>query len=296
MGFFYICEINLIMNKQVIYAILTILLIPIGIFLIFINMTVGTPPPKHVPVKIVTDNVVYQQIAEAVTSDSGQVRLVSSDLKTHEDQKAFKHAEIIIADNHRDQLLVQRSKLKSHAKLLVASDVVSDQNGSNYWLSPEITTKTISKLSDLLSDFDPQNRDFYIHNSQNLLSHNRLLIEDINNLKSKSNVQFIATNNAQQIFMSQLNYKRKWLNIETATDNDFKKIEEDIRNKKINFILTAPQDQSDNDKRLIKLATDLKLPVVTFNQVLPSNQNILDWQFGLVEQLKKALEVTESDK
>ncbi len=284
------------MNRQAIYAILTILLIPLGLLWVFVYMTTDTPAPKHVPVKIVTDNVAYQQIAASVAGKSGQVTLVSANLPTKNQRQAFKSAEIILTDSHQDQLLTQRNKQQLHSKILVASDVVNDQGAGNYWLSPEIMLRTINRLSDLLSDFDPQNRDVYMHNSQKLLDNHQALSNGINNLKSKNNVQYIATNNAQQIFMLQLNYRRVLPDVETADDKAFDQISQDFKAKKIKFILTVPQDQSQNDQRLVKLAKDAKIPVITFNQVLPHDENILAWQFNFVTQINNAIQTIESGK
>ncbi|MBU7450744.1 metal ABC transporter solute-binding protein, Zn/Mn family [Leuconostoc citreum] len=284
------------MNRQAIYAILTILLIPLGLLWVFVYMTTDTPAPKHVPVKIVTDNVAYQQIAASVAGKGGQVTLVSANLPTKNQRQAFKSAEIILTDSHQDQLLTQRNKQQLHSKILVASDVVNDQGAGNYWLSPEIMLRTINRLSDLLSDFDPQNRDVYMHNSQKLLDNHQALSNGINTLKSKNNVQYIATNSAQQIFMSQLNYRRVLPNVETADDKAFDQISQDFKAKKIKFILTAPQDQSQNDQRLVKLAKDAKIPVITFNQVLPHDENILAWQFNFVTQINNAIQTIESGK
>ena len=103
------------MNKQNIYAILTILLIPVGLFLISIKMTVETKQPQHTPVQIVTDNVAYQQIAQAVSEKSSHVSLVSGKLASERDMRLFKHAEVVIVDSHQNQLLTQRRNLKRHS-------------------------------------------------------------------------------------------------------------------------------------------------------------------------------------
>ncbi|CAM3093974.1 metal ABC transporter solute-binding protein, Zn/Mn family [Leuconostoc rapi] len=284
------------MNKQSIYAILTILLIPVGLFLISIKMTVETKQPQHTPVQIVTDNVAYQQIAQAVSEKSSHVSLVSGKLASERDMRLFKHAEVVIVDSHQNQLLTQRRNLKRHSKVLVASDVVKDQGQTNYWLSPEITLKTITRLSDLLSDFDPRNRDMYIKNSQKLTATTQNLSQGISDLKSQKNVQYVATNNAQQVFMDQLNYATAVPNLESVSDDKFKKTISEIQNKQVAFVLTASQDQSTRDQELVKQAKSAKVPVITVNQVLPADQKIWDWQLVLVKQLQAVFNSEESGK
>lgn len=284
------------MNKQNIYAILTILLIPVGLFLISIKMTVETKQPQHTPVQIVTDNVAYQQIAQAVSDKSSHVSLLSGKLTSEREKTLFKHAEVVIVDDHQNQLLTQRRNLKLNSKVLVASDVVKDQSQSNYWLSPEITLKTISRLSDLLSDFDPRNRDMYIKNSQKLTAETQELTQGISDLKAQKNVRYVATNNAQQVFMDQLNYTTAVANLEASSDDKFKKTISEIQNKQVRFVLTASQDQSTRDQFLVKQAKDAKIPVITVNQVLPSDQKIWHWQLVLVRQLQAVFKSEESGK
>lgn len=284
------------MNKQNIYAILTILLIPVGLFLISIKMTVETKQPQHTPVQIVTDNVAYQQIAQAVSDKSSHVSLLSGKLTSEREKTLFKHAEVVIVDDHQNQLLTQRRNLKLNSKVLVASDVVKDQSQSNYWLSPEITLKTISRLSDLLSDFDPRNRDMYIKNSQKLTAETQELTQGISDLKAQKNVRYVATNNAQQVFMDQLNYTTAVANLEASSDDKFKKTISEIQNKQVRFVLTASQDQSTRDQYLVKQAKDAKIPVITVNQVLPSDQKIWHWQLVLVRQLQAVFKSEESGK
>ncbi|AEJ30941.1 MULTISPECIES: metal ABC transporter solute-binding protein, Zn/Mn family [Leuconostoc] len=284
------------MNKQNIYAILTILLIPVGLFLISIKMTVETKQPQHTPVQIVTDNVAYQQIAQAVSDKSSHVSLLSGKLTSEREKTLFKHAEVVIVDDHQNQLLTQRRNLKLNSKVLVASDVVKDQSQSNYWLSPEITLKTISRLSDLLSDFDPRNRDMYIKNSQKLAAETQELTQGISDLKAQKNVRYVATNNAQQVFMDQLNYTTAVTNLEASSDDKFKKTISEIQNKQVRFVLTASQDQSTRDQYLVKQAKDAKIPVITVNQVLPSDQKIWHWQLVLVRQLQAVFKSEESGK
>ncbi|WP_294973793.1 zinc ABC transporter substrate-binding protein [uncultured Leuconostoc sp.] len=284
------------MKKQVFYAILTISLIPIGIFLIGMKMTVTSRPSDHVPVQIVTDNVAYQQIAQAVVTKNGHVSLFSGNLTQNNEKTIFKNAEVLVTDSHQSQLLTQRRNLKLHSKLLVASDVVKNQTYANYWLSPEIILKTISRLSDLLSDLDPGNRNNYISNSQKLTDQNQALSDGIQALKQEKNVHYIATNNAQQVFMTQLNYTSDIAHIESISNEEFDEIAERIGDKKIRFVLTASQDQSDRDRHLVTLAKNANIPVITFNQVLPSNQKVWQWQLTLVEQLQAVFKPVESGK
>jgi len=284
------------MNKQSLYAILTISLIPIGLFLIGIKMTVETKTPQHTPVQIVTDNVAYQQLAQAIAGKSGHVSLLSGGLTYANEKAIFKKAEVVITDSHQNQLLTQRRKMKLHSKILIASDVIKNQNYVNYWLSPDITVTTITRLSDLLSDLDPSNRNEYINNSQNLLAQTKSLSESIRTLKAKKDVHYIATNNAQQLFMSQLGYKSDISDVESASEIDFKTLEKRFQDKKISFVLTASQDQSQKDQHVVALARAAKIPIITCNQVLPSDQKIWQWQLTFVNQLRYALEPVESDK
>jgi len=279
------------MNKQTLYAILTIALVPIGILLIFMRMTVEMPQPAHTPVKIVTDNTAYQQIAESLTYKNGHVVVVNGALMTTTDKQNFKAAEVVITDSHQSQLLTQRRKMKLHSKLLIASDVLDNQNYTNYWLSPDVILQTITRLTNLLSDMDPQYRNSYVKNSEKMSQETQLLADKIEVLKTKKNVNYVATNQAQQVFMSQLGYKSVVPNLESLSDDDFNHLEKELKSGKIQFILRASQDQTEHDRRLVKLADNAKIPVITFNQVLPHDQKVWQWQMELVKQLENAVTI-----
>ena len=273
------------MSKQAFYAILTLLLIPLGICLIILKMTVPSSGPKHSPVQIVTDRIAYQQLAKAIVADDGRVTVLDGKLTTSQQQKQFKGAEVVLTDNHASPLLTQRQKLHLRSKILVASDSFQGPDANNYWLSPQVILQTISRLSDLLSDLDPQNRDFYIRQSQQLLAQTQPLADGIARLQAEKNVQYLATNHAQQVFMTQLGYQPVQQDLASATTADFDTL-----------VLTASQDQSEQDQRVMQLATQYQVPIITFNQVLPAGEKVWDWQLNFVNQLQAALKPVEGGK
>nr|MWN21545.1 zinc ABC transporter solute-binding protein [Leuconostoc lactis] len=69
---------------------------------------------------------------------------------------------------------------------VMLSDSFQGPDANNYWLSPQVILQTISRLSDLLSDLDPQNRDFYIRQSQQLLAQTQPLADGIARLQAES--------------------------------------------------------------------------------------------------------------
>ncbi|MCT8389369.1 3-phosphoglycerate kinase [Leuconostoc holzapfelii] len=282
-------------NKQALYAILTLLLIPIGLCLIIVKLTVPLPTPKHAPVKIVTDYVAYQQIAQDIVGSDGHVQLLSGQLPTRQQRQQFKQAEVVLTDSHDSSLLTQRQKFQLRSKVLIASDGVKPQSATHYWLSPQVTLQSVTRLSDLLSDFDPQNRDFYIKQSQALLDKMKPLADGIAHLQAEKNVQYLATNHAQDLFMTQLGYQTAQADIESATDANFDALAQKMQDHTIRFILNASQDASPNDQRLLQLANDHHIPIITFNQILPTDQKVWDWQLSFVTQLQAALKPTEGE-
>ncbi|QEA46920.1 3-phosphoglycerate kinase [Leuconostoc lactis] len=284
------------MNKQAFYAILTFLLIPLGICLIILKMTVPSSGPKHSPVQIATDRIAYQQLAKAIVADDGRVTVLDGKLATPQQLKQFKGTEVVLTDNHASPLLTQRQKLHLRSKILVASDSFQGPDANNYWLSPQVILQTISRLSDLLSDLDPQNRDFYIRQSQQLLAQTQPLADGIARLQAEKNVQYLATNHAQQVFMTQLGYQPVQQDLASATAADFDTLAKKMQDHTIRFVLTASQDQSDHDQRVMQLATQYQVPIITFNQVLPAGEKVWDWQLNFVNQLQAALKPVEGGK
>lgn len=137
---------------------------------------------------------------------------------------------------------------------MIASDVLDNQNYTNYWLSPDVILQTITRLTNLLSDMDPQYRNSYVKNSEKMSQETQLLADKIEVLKTKKNVNYVATNQAQQVFMSQLGYKSVVPNLESLSDDDFNHLEKELKSGKIQFILRASQDQTEHDRRLVKFS------------------------------------------
>ena len=264
------------MNKQVIYAILTILLIPIGIFLVFVNMAGETSVPDSKPVVIATDNIAYQQIAAAIAGKHGKTELISN--VTDQAQKTkFKKSELIITDTHESQLLTRAKQWGVSARLVIASDYITDgKNYRNVYLSPQTTLNMVTKITDQLSDMDPRNRNSYVANKQSLL-------------KKSKNVTYLATNQSQELMMTQLGYQSASNDVDKLDDDAMTTLEKKISDKKIDFVLTATQDQTNHDKQLIAAAKKDNIPVVTFNQVLPQDTYIWSWQLSQLRLIQKAL-------
>lgn len=277
------------MNKQVIYAILTILLIPIGIFLVFANMAGETSVPDSKPVVITTDNIAYQQIAKAIAGKHGKTELISNVTDTAQKAK-FKKSELIITDTHESQLLTRAKQWRLSARLVIASDYITDgKSYRNIYLSPQTTLNMATKITDQLSDMDPRNRNSYVANKQNLLTKTAKLATIFQNLKKNKNVTYLATNQSQELMMTQLGYQSASNDVDKLDDAATRSLEKKMSDKKIDFVLTATQDQTSHDKRLITAAKKDNIPVVTFNQVLPQDTYIWSWQLSQLRLIQKAL-------
>ncbi|MGQ2285249.1 metal ABC transporter solute-binding protein, Zn/Mn family [Leuconostoc pseudomesenteroides] len=277
------------MNKQVIYAILTILLIPIGIFLVFVNMAGETSVPDSKPVVIATDNIAYQQIAAAIAGKHGKTELISN--VTDQAQKTkFKKSELIITDTHESQLLTRAKQWGVSARLVIASDYITDgKNYRNVYLSPQTTLNMVTKITDQLSDMDPRNRNSYVVNKQSLLKKTAKLTSVFQNLKKSKNVTYLATNQSQELMMTQLGYQSASNDVDKLDDDAMTALEKKMSDQKIDFVLTATQDQTNHDKQLIAAAKKDNVPVVTFNQVLPQDAYIWSWQLSQLRLIQKAL-------
>ncbi|KAI3473614.1 hypothetical protein Pfo_031538 [Paulownia fortunei] len=86
-----------------------------------------TSVPDSKPVVIATDNIAYQQIAAAIAGKHGKTELISN--VTDQAQKIkFKKSELIITDTHESQLLTRAKQWGVSARLVIASDYITDVN------------------------------------------------------------------------------------------------------------------------------------------------------------------------
>ncbi|WP_010008670.1 metal ABC transporter solute-binding protein, Zn/Mn family [Leuconostoc fallax] len=160
------------MHKQVLYAILTILLVFIGAMLVFIRLVGDTASPVNQKIRIVTTITAYQQAAQQIVGDTGKVTLLPTDVQEWgaKDKEQLKKADIILVDHQDDQdtLIAQYRNWQLQSKIIAANQIITDNDFDNLWVSP-LTTKALSdKLTTTLSDIDPRNRDTYVSNDNQL--------------------------------------------------------------------------------------------------------------------------------
>ena len=96
--------------------------------------------------------------------------------------------------------------------------------------------------------------------------------------------------------MTQLGFQSVQQDLASATAADFDTLAKKMQDHTIRFVLTASQDQSDHDQRVMQLATQYQVPIITFNQVLPAGEKVWDWQLNFVNQLQAALKPVEGGK
>lgn len=271
------------MHKQVLYAILTILLVFIGAMLVFIRLVGDTASPVNQKIRIVTTITAYQQAAQQIVGDTGKVTLLPTDVQEWgaKDKEQLKKADIILVDHQDDQdtLIAQYRNWQLQSKIIAANQIVTDNDFDNLWVSP-LTTKALSdKLTTTLSDIDPRNRDTYVSNDNQLNTKLSVLNTQLATLAKKNkNLNYISIGDDWDILFSQLNAQRVLKKVSHQPSSTLLDEAKDyIDDDKVDFVV-IPNQQNNTTKQLVKLANSHKIPIITINYPKNQNEDILNWQ------------------
>lgn len=271
------------MHKQVLYAILTILLVFIGAMLVFIRLVGDTASPVNQKIRIVTTITAYQQAAQQIVGDTGKVTLLPTDVQEWgaKDKEQLKKADIILVDHQDDQdaLIAQYRNWQLQSKIIAANQIVTDNDFDNLWVSP-LTTKALSdKLTTTLSDIDPRNRDTYVSNDNQLNTKLSVLNTQLATLAKKNkNLNYISLSDDWDILFSQLNAQRVLKKVSHQSSSILLDEAKDyIDDDKVDFVV-MPNQQNNTTKQLVKLANSHKIPIITINYPKNQNEDILNWQ------------------
>lgn len=271
------------MHKQVLYAILTILLVFIGAMLVFIRLVGDTASPVNQKIRIVTTITAYQQAAQQIVGDTGKVTLLSTDVQEWgaKDKEQLKKADIILVDHQDDQdtLIAQYRNWQLQSKIIAANQIITDNDFDNLWVSP-LTTKALSdKLTTTLSDIDPRNRDTYVSNDNQLNTKLSVLNTQLATLAKKNkNLNYISLSDDWDILFSQLNAQRVLKKVSHQSSSTLLDEAKDyIDDDKVDFVV-MPNQQNNTTKQLVKLANSHKIPIITINYPKNQNEDILNWQ------------------
>lgn len=271
------------MHKQVLYAILTILLVFIGAMLVFIRLVGDTASPVNQKIRIVTTITAYQQAAQQIVGDTGKVTLLPTDVQEWgaKDKEQLKKADIILVDHQDDQdtLIAQYRNWQLHSKIIAANQIITDNDFDNLWVSP-LTTKALSdKLTTTLSDIDPRNRDTYVSNDNQLNTKLSVLNTQLATLAKKNkNLNYISLSDDWDILFSQLNAQRVLKKVSHQSSSILLDEAKDyIDDDKVDFVV-MPNQQNNTTKQLVKLANSHKIPIITINYPKNQNEDILNWQ------------------
>lgn len=271
------------MHKQVLYAILTILLVFIGAMLVFIRLVGDTASPVNQKIRIVTTITAYQQAAQQIVGDTGKVTLLPTDVQKWgaKDKEQLKKADIILVDHQDDQdtLIAQYRNWQLQSKIIAANQIITDNDFDNLWVSP-LTTKALSdKLTTTLSDIDPRNRDTYVSNDNQLNTKLSVLNTQLATLAKKNkNLNYISIGDDWDILFSQLNAQRVLKKVSHQSSSTLLDEAKDyIDDDKVDFVV-MPNQQNNTTKQLVKLANSHKIPIITINYPKNQNEDILNWQ------------------
>lgn len=271
------------MHKQVLYAILTILLVFIGAMLVFIRLVGDTASPVNQKIRIVTTITAYQQAAQQIVGDTGKVTLLPTDVQEWgaKDKEQLKKADIILVDHQDDQdtLIAQYRNWQLQSKIIAANQIITDNDFDNLWVSP-LTTKALSdKLTTTLSDIDPRNRDTYVSNDNQLNTKLSVLNTQLATLAKKNkNLNYISIGDDWDILFSQLNAQRVLKKVSHQPSSTLLDEAKDyIDDDKVDFVV-IPNQQNNTTKQLVKLANSHKIPIITINYPKNQNEDILNWQ------------------
>lgn len=261
-------------------------------------------------IKIVSSMNFYSEVAKNIAQDKAEVTSIieSSSIDPHDfepsanDAKKVSDADITIYNGGGyDSWFEKLTDNNNNATKIDAAKLINLSDGDNehIWYNPQVLKNVAEKLTEELSNKDSNNKDFYNKNKENYIKELNKIEEKISSLKNKSEGKVVLT--TEPVF----EYAVKQLNLKTTdsidrlakatsqgndpSPQDLKQIQEDIKNKKISFIVNNVQTTNKTVEGIIALANEYNIPIMNVSETKPNDKSYIEWMLSQYEALEKIL-------
>lgn len=243
-------------------------------------------------INVVTTLDFYGEAAKAVLGDHGTVTslITSPNVDPHDFEPTTKTAKTVA----KADLVVYNGagydnwvKKLNGKKYLSAASVMKTKDGANehLWYDPQTMAKLADRLATEFGKMQPQNKASFKQNATKYKKSLAKLTKMLDKIKQNSNNQKVAV--SEPVFdysLNKMGYQIANKHFAKATEegsdpsySDIKKLQDDIKNKKIAFFVQNTQSDSSVIKNIVELCHKNKIPVVKVTETLPKDKNYVSW-------------------
>lgn len=246
-------------------------------------------------VSIVTTTNVYADIAKNVVGKYGSVQAIIKNSATdpHDfepttaDAKELTKANIIVANGlGYDTWMNKLASSVSKKPVLVGEDLMGLKKGDNphIWYDLDMPTKYVSYLVKRLSKLDKKHAAYFKENGDKYLAKVAKIKQIAKSTDKKNNKPVFVSEPVFDYGLEEAGYKIGDKEFEEAIENGtdpspktINKMTNEIKDKKIAFLVNNTQASSSTVKTFVKLAKENGVPVLNVRETIPNHMTYLDW-------------------
>lgn len=258
-------------------------------------------------IQITTSLDFYGEVAKEVLGNQGSVTSIinKSDIDPHDYEpttdvaKKISNSDIIINNGlGYDDWMEKLSQNNSHSlNINVGKDVLKRDNGVNphIWYDYKTLPSLANYLANEFSKINPNKKDYFKNNAKKYITSLKPIENLMNDIKLKNKNNLVDV--SEPVFdysLLALNYKKNDASfssaIENSTDPSPKsvgKVEDDIKNHKIDFFVQNPQTQTKTTMRLVNLAKKHNVAVLNVTETKPDGKNYKEWMLSQYKEVQK---------
>lgn len=262
------------------------------------------------PIRVVSSLDFYGDAASQVAGKYGQVTSIihSSSVDPHDfepttkNAKAVSKANIVIQNgNGYDDWLGKLVKANDQ-KIIdfkVSEDLLKFPTGSNehVWYNPTTMPKLANELANQFSKLDSSHTKYYRQNAAKYiqsLAPLQKLIKTVKQNVDQNNKLVDVSEPVFSIALAHLGYQVNNQHFAKAIEDgndpspaDIAKMQADIRQRKIAFLVVNTQESDSIVDNMAKLARKHNVPILKVTESLPAGLNYKQWMMNQYEQLRK---------
>ncbi|MCK8607039.1 metal ABC transporter solute-binding protein, Zn/Mn family [Apilactobacillus ozensis] len=263
---------------------------------------------KSNKINVVTSVNFYSEAAKAVLGDKGDVTSIisspSSDphdfQPTPKDSKIVAKADFVIYNGaHYDSWMKSLLNNNSSAKVTnVAADLMhkDEHDNAHIWYDYRTMPKLVNSLAKQFSEKDSKNAKLYKENAKKYIDSLKPIEKAVKQIKNehKHNNKVDVTEPVFNYMLSDMGYTINDAGFSKAVEHEIdptpqniRDLQNDIKQKRISFLVVNSQTSDTTVQNMIKLANENNLPIVKVSETMPKNTNYKDWIMSALNQVQK---------
>jgi zinc/manganese transport system substrate-binding protein len=204
-------------------------------------------------------------------------------------------------DDWMDKFIKADSSGSTKYVINVGTDILGKAAGDNphVWYDPTVMPKLAEKLADDLAELDPAHASDYTQRAQAYISSLAPLNDKIARLKQATPVLIDASEPVFGYMADALNFKTNDPQFAKAVEdgndpsaNDVILLQNDIKNKQINFFVYNIQNDSPTVKNIVQLCESSDIPVIKVTETEPAGKSYVQWMSDQLDQVSKAMGIS----